>query len=64
MALPDPANSIAHDFYVTLTDEADQTKDGYVIRGNKIKIGNSVELEGFNYRIQGVVVDIKPISNP
>lgn len=64
IALPDPANNIAHDFYVTLTDDADQTKDGYVIRGNKIKIGNQIELEGFKYRIQGVVVDIKAISKP
>lgn len=61
IAFPDPANPIAHDFYVTLTDEADQTKDGYVIEGNKIKLGNQVELEGFKYRVQGVVVEIKPI---
>jgi hypothetical protein len=62
IALPDPANSIAHDFYVTVTDEADQTKDGYVIRGNKIKLGNQVELEGFKYRVQGVVIEIKPVT--
>jgi hypothetical protein len=61
IAMPDPANPIAHDFYVTLIDEADQTKDGYVIRGNKIKLGNQVELEGFKYRVQGVVVEIKPV---
>lgn len=60
-AMADPSNPIAHDFYVTLTDEADQTKDGYVIRGNKIKLGNQVELEGFKYRVQGVVVEIKAI---
>ncbi len=61
IALPDPANPIAHDFYVTVTDEAEQTKDGYVVRGNKIKLGNQVELEGFKYRVQGVVVEIKPV---
>ncbi|MDQ5937410.1 MAG: hypothetical protein QG574_4769 [Cyanobacteriota bacterium erpe_2018_sw_21hr_WHONDRS-SW48-000092_B_bin.40] len=58
MAFPDPANSIAHDFYVTVQDEADATDDGYVIRGNKIKLGNQIELEAFKYRVQGVVVDI------
>lgn len=62
IAFADPANAIAHDFYITLTDVAEQTKDGYVIRGNKIKIGNQVELEGFKYRTQGVVIDIKAIS--
>jgi len=60
IVLPDPANAISCDFYVTLLHEAEQTKDGYVIKGNKIKIGNQVELEGFKYRIQGTVVDIKP----
>ncbi len=62
IALADPANAIANDFYITLIDDAEQTKDGYVIRGNKIKIGNQVELEGFKYRTQGVVIDIKAYS--
>lgn len=62
IAFTDPATPYAHDFLVTLLDEADATKDGFVIRGNKIKIGNLVELEGFKYRAQGVVVDIKPVK--
>lgn len=64
VAFADPANTIAHDFYVTVAGDAEETKDGYVIRGNKIKIGNQVELEGRKYRIQGMVVDIRPLSNP
>lgn len=59
IAFPDPANAIAHDFLVTVTDEAERTQDGYVIRGNKIKIGNQIELESFKYRVQGVVVDLR-----
>lgn len=59
VAFPDPAVPHAHDFIITVQDEADATKDGFVIRGNKVKIGNLVELEGFKYRAQGVVVDIK-----
>lgn len=62
LAFPDPANPIANDFLVTVGDEAERTADGFVIRGNKIKIGNQIELEGFKYRIQGVVADIKPIQ--
>ncbi len=58
LAFPDPANAIAHDFVVTVQDEADATDDGYVIRGNKIKLGNQIELEAFKYRVQGVVVDL------
>ena len=59
VAMPDPSNPIAHDYLVTVIDEADRTADGFVIRGNKIKIGNQIELEGFKYRVQGVVADIK-----
>jgi len=60
LSFADPANPIAHDFLVTVTDAAEQTKDGYVLKGQKIKIGNQIELEGFKYRVQGVVVDIRP----
>lgn len=58
LSFPDPANSMAHDFVVTVQDEADATDDGYVIRGNKIKLGNQIELEAFKYRVQGVVIDL------
>jgi len=59
IAYPDPANAIAHDFLVTVVDEAERTKDGFVVRGQKIKVGNPIELEGFKYRAQGVVVDVR-----
>ncbi len=49
---------------VTVEETADRTKDGYVVSGNKIKIGNQVELEGFKYRTQGVVVDIREAKDP
>lgn len=61
LALPDPANPIAYDYLVTVVDEAEQTPDGYVVHGNKIKVGNQIELEGFKYRVQGVVVDIRAV---
>lgn len=61
LSFPDPTSPISHDFLVTVVDQADCTKDGYVVRGNKIKLGNLIELEGFKYRVQGVVVDIKPV---
>lgn len=58
VAYPDPSNAIAHDFLVTVVDDAERTKDGFVVRGQKIKVGNPIELEGFKYRAQGVVVDV------
>ncbi len=63
-ALTDENNApIAFDYVVTFEETADRTKDGYVVSGNKIKIGNQVELEGFKYRTQGVVVDIREASD-
>ncbi|MDZ4835973.1 MAG: DUF4330 domain-containing protein [Candidatus Melainabacteria bacterium] len=70
VAFSDPAltsrsnTPIAYDYVVTLEETADRTKDGYVVSGNKIKIGNQVELEGFKYRTQGVVVDIREATDP
>lgn len=62
VAVMDPANPLAHDFLITVVDEAERTDDGFVVRGNKIKLGNQIELEGFKYRVQGVVSDIKAIQ--
>jgi len=68
VAFPDPTmetgtgTPIAHDFVVTLEENAERTKDGYVVSGNKIKIGNQVELEGFKYRATGMVIDIHELG--
>lgn len=63
IAFADPANPIAHDFTVTVEETSERTNDGYVISGNKIKVGNQIELEEFKYRVQGVVVDIRPADS-
>lgn len=60
LTFADPTNPLANDYLITVIDDAEITKDGYVVRGNKIKVGNQVELEGFKYRFQGMVVDITP----
>lgn len=58
-AADDPAQPLAHDFIITISSEAERTNDGFVVKGGqKIKIGNQVELENFSYRVQGVVVGI------
>lgn len=58
--IPDPTKANIKDYHVTLSDVALKTKDGYVIGGNKIKAGNPIELEGFNYRLNGKVINIHP----
>ena len=58
--ISDPTRTNTKDYIVTLTDEALKTQDGYVIGGNKIKIGNQVELEGFDYRLSGKIINLYP----
>ena len=60
--IEDPTKVNVKDYIVTLSDVALKTSDGYVIGGNKIKIGNQIELEGFNYRLNGKVVNIYPLN--
>ena len=61
--IEDPTKINVRDYIVTLADTALKTDDGYIIGGNKIKIGNQIELEGFNYRINGKVINVYPLSN-
>ncbi len=58
----DPTKQFIQDYFVTLSDTALKTKDGYAIGGNKIKAGNQIELEGFNYRFNGKVINIYPLN--
>ena len=61
--IPDPTKPDFTDYIITVSDIALKTTDGYVVGGNKIKIGNLLELEGFNFRLNGKIVDIFPQNN-
>ena len=52
-----------YDFLVTVQDNAKITEDGAVVGGNKIKIGLPVTLEGFDYRLNGIVSNITLPNN-
>ena len=60
--IPDPTKTNVTDYIVTLKDTALKTKDGYVVGGNKVKIGNQIELEGFNYRLTGKIINIDSLN--
>lgn len=51
-----------YQYLVTVTDKAQITSDGAVVGGNKIKIGLPVDIEGYNYRLSGIVSDVKVIT--
>lgn len=59
--IDDPTKPNVKDYFVTLSDTVFKTKDGYVSGGNKIKTGNQIELEGFNYRLSGKIIDISSV---
>jgi hypothetical protein len=60
-ALPDPREeeSFSRNMMFTLEGKGQITKDGPVLGNIKIKIGNTVELEGFNYNFNASVIDVR-----
>lgn len=63
MAVEDPSRPNLFTYVVTLKDNALITKDGAVIGGNKIKIGLPIVVEGFKYRLKGVVSDVRIVND-
>ncbi|HLO47530.1 MAG TPA: DUF4330 domain-containing protein [Kamptonema sp.] len=60
-ALPDPREeeSFSRNMMFTLQGKGQITKDGPVLGNIKIKIGNTVELEGINYNFNASVIDVR-----
>ncbi len=61
-AVDDISLPFQYDIIVTLTDNAKLTDDGYVAGGNKIKIGTPIVLEGFDYKLNGVVSAVEMLD--
>lgn len=61
--IDDPAQISMYDAIVTIKDTAKITKDGAVVGGNKIKMGLPVTLEGENYKFNGIISNIRVISD-
>lgn len=60
-ALPDPREeeSLSRNMMFTLEGKGQITKDGPVLGNIKIKIGNTVELEGTSYNFNASVIDVR-----
>lgn len=60
-ALPDPREeeSFSKNMLFTLEGKGQLTKDGPVFGNVKMKIGNTVELDGFNYNFNASVIDVR-----
>lgn len=59
IAVNDPTAPYTYNYLVTLKDNAVITPEGPVIGGNKIKIGLVTELEGYDYRFNGIISDVR-----
>jgi hypothetical protein len=60
--IDDPVDLYGHDYLVTVQDHALVTKDGFVTEGIKVKIGLPIEIEGFDYRVNGSIVDVNVVE--
>jgi hypothetical protein len=57
--IDDPADLYGYDYLIQLKDHALVTDEGYVTEGIKVKVGLPIEVEGFDYRVNGVIADVK-----
>lgn len=55
----DPEDQFGYNYLVTLRDHAQVTEDGYVTSGVKIKTGMKILVEGMDFQIAGVIVDVQ-----
>jgi len=56
---PRPDERFVTNWLITLAGDATITNDGAVLGSNKVKIGTTVELEGFSYNFRGSVIEIR-----
>ncbi|MEB3195750.1 MAG: DUF4330 domain-containing protein [Candidatus Sericytochromatia bacterium] len=58
----DPTAPYASEVLLTLRDAGMETEDGIVWGGQKLKLGNPIEVEGFKYRFKGSVIDVRMVD--
>ncbi|MBO3462505.1 DUF4330 domain-containing protein [Aetokthonos hydrillicola Thurmond2011] len=58
--LPEPRkNNYSTDMLMTLEGQAKTTNNGLVLGPSKLRIGETVELDGFNYNFKATIIDIR-----
>jgi hypothetical protein len=63
-ALDDPRPEIVDitDLKIVLTSDATLTDNGFVFGNDKVKVGHTLRLEGFDYDFNGSVIDIRAVD--
>ncbi len=62
MIVEDASTPNMYDIIVRLEDKAKKTPDGYVVGGNKLKMGIPVVIEGEKYKYSGTVSNIQEVE--
>lgn len=55
----DPASPDVVDVNITFTHTAEQTPEGIKTGGHHLKVGNTVELDGYDYRFRGSIMSVQ-----
>ena len=63
-ALDDPRPEVENitDLSIILTSDAELTPNGFLFGNNKVKVGHTLRLEGYNYDFNGSVIDIRAVE--
>ena len=56
---PRPGEQFTSDWKITVGGDAQITENGAVLGNSKVKIGITVELEGFEYSFRGSIIDVR-----
>jgi hypothetical protein len=59
MTVPDPTTPEVRDINLTFRDQAELTDEGIVLGGHHVKVGNSVELDAFGYRLNASIMHVQ-----
>jgi hypothetical protein len=59
IAVPDPTAQEIKDLDLVFSDQAEVTDEGVVMGGYHLKVGNTVELDAFGYRLNGSIMHVK-----
>lgn len=62
ITVPDPTAQDIKDVDLTFKDQAEVTDEGVIMGGYHLKVGNTVELDAFGYRLNGSIMHVKMIE--
>ena len=59
---PRPIVNYSTDILLQMDGKGQMTDDGAILANQKVKIGGTLELDGFNYNFRGSIIDVQKVS--